>query len=372
MKLLVSWTMVATLLLLGARADAQDTAAAHTASKKAVSVPVMSLVPGIYVAGGGDEDPNAFAVRIREVKGDEFKGTIELARLDKSGELVRETTGLMGVLGKQREVDLPFMYSNTGIAPLTMKLENGPLQSRMLGLNGNMSSTGFRLYWTLPRNASGATHGTFVLSTEDAYQQIMARYGEVSSFKKRLRADETSSANLMAAQLNDYIKSADQWLGTPPGHDLETIENKVRALYAEQRKVDSGDSPDKEAAAVIEIQIDAYGSQAEYISRAQEKQENAQRGAWFMLDQVLQDSACIDGSSARLGHDVSPSCNELPALYAAAEKRWNKMHQEQVKRFQVRQRVLEALRCFSEAAEIPMEPNRGVPASCGKYTSPQK
>lgn len=368
MKLLVGWTIAATLLLFATHSGARDAPGVHTVNDKTIAEPVMSLIPGIYVAGDGDEEPNAFAVRISEVSGNEFKGTIELARLDKSGELVRETSGLTGVLGKQRIVDSLFMYSNTGVAPLTMKLQNGPLQSRMSGLEGNMSSAGFRLYWVLPRNVSGSSHGTFVLSTEDAYQQILTRYSEISSFKKRLRADETSSANLMAARLNDYIQSTDQWLSTPHGNELEMIEKKVRALYAEQRKVTSGSSPDKAAAAVISIQIDAYESQAEYISRAQEKQESFQRGSWFFLDQMLQESSCTDGTSVHLGRDVSPNCNGLPVLHAAAEQRWNKVHQEHDKLSQRRHRVLETLGCFREAAEIPMEPNRGIPPSCEKFT----
>ncbi len=230
-----------------------------------------------------------------------------------------------------------------------------------------MSSTGFRLYWTRPRDVSGSSHATFVLSTENSYQQILARYSEISSFKKRLRADETSSAISMTARLNDYIKNTDVWLSTPQGNDLEMIENKARALYAEQRRVTSSISPDRAAAAVIAIQIEAYESQAEYISRAQEKQEDFQRGSWFFLDLMLQKSFCTDGTSTNLGRDVSPSCDGLPALHAAAEQRWNKVHQEQYKLFQRRQRVLEALDCLRRAAEIPMEPTQGIPPSCGKF-----
>lgn len=67
MNLLVSWTMAATLLLLGSYADAGDTPSAPAINKKVVSEPVMTLIPGIYVAGDGDDNPNAFAVRISEV-----------------------------------------------------------------------------------------------------------------------------------------------------------------------------------------------------------------------------------------------------------------------------------------------------------------
>ncbi|WP_333679615.1 hypothetical protein [Dyella sp.] len=105
MKLLVGWTMAATLLLFGAHADAGGAPVTDTTNKKAISEPAMSLIPGIYIADDWGEDPSAFAVRISEVRGDEFKGTIEVARLDNSGELVRETSSLTGVLGKQREVN---------------------------------------------------------------------------------------------------------------------------------------------------------------------------------------------------------------------------------------------------------------------------
>ncbi len=367
MKLLMSWTMAATLLFCATQVGARDATGANTVNKKTVSEPVMSLIPGIYVAGEDGEETSAFAVRISQVSGSEFKGTIELVRLAKSGELVRQTSELSGVLGKQREVNLPAFYMNTGVAPLTMKLQNGPLQSLMSGLEGNMSSTGFRLYWTLPRNTAGSSHGTFVLATENAFQQILARYSEISSYKKKLRAEQTSSANMMESRLNDYMQSTDQWLRAPQGNELDVIENKVRALYAEQKKLSPGVSADKAAAGVISIQIDAYASQAQYINWIQGEQERVQRGSWFFLKQMLEASACTDGTSFRLGYDVSPNCGGLPARSAAAEQRWNKVNQELIKQDRHGDLVSEALGCFKAAAQLPLEPNRGIPPSCEKF-----
>lgn len=62
MKLLVNWTMAATLLLLGTYANARDTPAAHAVNNKNISELVMSLISGIYVAGDWGEDPNALAL----------------------------------------------------------------------------------------------------------------------------------------------------------------------------------------------------------------------------------------------------------------------------------------------------------------------
>ena len=373
MKLFVSWTMAVTLLLLVAPAVADDTAAGRAANNKASSESVMSLIPGIYIAGGGGENPNAFAVRISQVSGNAFKGSLELIRLDKSGDLVRETSELEGVLGKQQitETFFPYHYENTGVAPLVIKLANGSLQARMAGLEGNMTSLGFRLSWTLPRNETGSSYGNFVLSNETAYGEILARYSEMSSFKKLLRAGETASANLVAAKLNDYIKDADKWLGAAHRDDLEFIGSGVRALYVKESKLVRDNALDKAAASVILIQIEAYESQAIYISRAQYEQERFQRGSWFSLEQVLQDSFCTEGTSTQLGRNVSSSCDVLPKLFLAAEQRWNRVRGVQIEMARRRNCVLEEIACLKEAAMVPFEPNRRTSPSCGKFMAQQ-
>ncbi|WP_130619337.1 hypothetical protein [Dyella amyloliquefaciens] len=368
MNLPVRWTIAAALFLLGAYVAAEEAPGPPTTNKQ-ISEPVMTMTPGIYVTSDRGSEPEAFAFRVSEVRGDRFKGTIELVRLNTSGDIIRETSEMTGVLGKQRVTETLFSIESTGRAPFTVKVQNGPLQSRMRELEGNMDPIGFRLFWKLPRNVAGRTHGTFFLTTEDAYQQIMARYAETSLYKKTWRTEvtsyQTSSADLLRHGVDNYVQSTDRWLSASQGNDLELIVSKVRALYARQKKAISGDASEKADAAILAFQIDAYYSQAQFVEQIQDRQGDDQRDTWFSLEGLFNGSPCMNGESDhRLRQDASPVCNGLQALYPVAEQRWNKVKLVIDKRFKRSQLLISELDCIQRAAHRSVEPDSGVTPSC--------
>lgn len=373
MKSLFSRIVAATLILLAAPASAQSDPGLHIIIDKNSSNSTMSLSPGIYVSAGlgaqaGGEEPRAFAVRITQVSRNEFSGSLELIRLDRHGELVRETSELTGVVGNAGMTSAPGELIFNGTSPLTVKLQSGPLQVWMNSLEGNMTSTGFRLSWKLSTKEPGydkiGSYGVFAMTTENGYQQTVAMYREMSSYKKLLMVDETSSSDSLAKLLESYMQSTDRWLSAPQGDELDAIKSKAGALYAREKKLLAGKPANNAEAVVLAMQIDAYYSQIDYIGQAMDKQDRYQRGAWFTVDQTFQYSACMEGTSPRLDYSVSPSCDRLPALFAAATQRWHEVNQALAKQYQLREGAIDALGCLRAAAHHLIEPNIGIPPSC--------
>jgi hypothetical protein len=378
MKVLVSLIASAALFLQISFAHAQAEPGPYVAADKPTASPALAMSPGIYVSAGqgaqtGSQEPRAFAVRIARLTGNatgnEFAGTLEMIRLDRNGELVRQTSELAGVVG-QAGLDLtPSALSFSASAPIAARLLGGPLTSFMAEFTGNAVPNGFRLSWKVASKELGydkiGSGAVFVMATEEEYQQIVTQYTEMSSYKKKLMENEASSSDVLTNLLNNYIQSTDRWLSTPRGSELETIRNKVGTLYAKERKLIAETSSNKAQASVIAMQIDAYYSQSDYVDATMERDDRYQRGSWFSIYEMYPYSACMEGAYSRnIAYGASPSCDPLPALSAVAEKRWHEVEKTLDDLRLHRARVQEALGCLRASAHHLLQPNGGLPVHC--------
>lgn len=378
MKLQVGWIASVALFLQISFAHAQAEPGMHVAADKPTANPTLAMSPGIYVSAGqgaqaGGQEPRAFAVRITRLTGNatgnEFTGTLEMIRLDRNGDLVRQTSELAGVVG-QAGLDLsPSALIFSSSAPIAVRLQGGPLTSLIADFTGNATSNGFRLSWKVASKELGYDKigfgGAFVITTEDDYQQIVAQYMQMSSYKKQLMANEASSSDVLTNLLNNYIQSTDQWLKTPRSSELETIRDKAGTLYAKERTLLAEAPSDKAQASVIAMQIDAYYSQSDYVDATMERDDRYQRGFWFSIYNMYPYSACMEGIYSRhIAYSAAPACDLLPALSAVAEQRWHEVEKTLDDRRLYRARMREALSCLRASAHHLIRPDGGLPVHC--------